>query len=594
MNSTVPYSPTDKVFVLLDALSAPLPARQRGAARTPVEPTPLKARPPVPGVQPNVTEREPAVQLPQDSELRYRALFEAMDEGFCVIEVLFDDTSRPFDYRFVEVNPAFEKHTGLPNAVGRTALELVPGLEPFWIETYGRVASTGTPARFNHHVELLGRWYDVYAFRLGDVPRGRVAVLFNDISERLAAQASREALMARLREQDARKEEFLATLAHELRNPLAPLLSGLRLLDRSRDDAATWDHARAMMERQVDLLVRLINDLLDTARINRGQIVLRRAPVTLSSVVQRAAEVSQPLIDLGGHELVLELPSEPLVLEADEVRLAQVFSNLLSNAAKYSERGGRIVLSMKLTDHGREVQVRVRDQGIGIAPDMVSRVFDLYAQVDASLEKSQGGLGIGLTLARSLVELHGGSVQVRSEGLGCGSEFIVTLPMGATQGHVLPQIAPPAVASPADAAKVTTAVKPHRESTNAATSTTSSRRVLIADDNVDAADSLAALLRIHDHDVRAVYDGRSAIEQLEAYRPDLVLLDLGMPGLDGLDACRSMRALESGQRARIVAVTGWGDEKAQRRCRDAGFDDWMIKPVDDAVLEKMLNGLTAR
>ena len=591
------------------------------------------------GTSSDVTERETTARRLQDSELRYRALFEAMDEGFCVVQILFDAQGAPRDYRFVEVNPAFEIHTGLEGALGRTALELVPELEPFWIETYGRVALTGEPSRFIDHAQALqARWFDVYAFRVGQPGDARVTVLFNDVSERMRVSAEREVLLQRMREQDARKDEFLATLAHELRNPLAPLRSGLRLLDTPRgDNPGAWRNARSMMERQVDLLVRLIDDLLDIARINRGKIVLRRCPVALIDVVHRAAEISHPLIDAGNHALSIDLPREPVMLDADEIRLAQVFSNLLNNAAKYSEPGGRIALAASVVDRGAEagrggrvIEVRVRDEGIGMSPQMVTRVFDLYAQADPSLGKAQGGLGIGLTLARSLVELHGGSLAARSEGLGHGSEFVVTLPLMPALSDESPRLAPAPKASANAVTVAAPQAAPHGASpsggdatralatqpastgaaanvgaaTNASVTkgahvretqpgaagdaSGTARRILIADDNVDAADTLAALLEIHGHEVRTVYDGRSAIDQCEAWRPDVVLLDVGMPGMSGLEACRAMRTHDWGQRAHIVAVTGWGDEQAQRRCRDAGFDDWMIKPVDDAALQHVL------
>lgn len=354
------------------------------------------------------------------SEERYRALFESMDEGFCIIEVLFDEEGQAIDYRFLEANPAFEKHTGLVAVVGKSMRELVPDHDEHWFETYGRIAVSGEPMRFVNQGEALGRWWDVYAFRLGGESSRKVAVLFNDITARKRAELD-------LQEAARRKDEFLATLAHELRNPLAPIRNGLQILRIARDDAEVAEQALAMMERQVGQMVRLIDDLMDLSRVNRGQIELRKSRVELAAVVDQAVEASRPLIEERRHLFSIEIEGSPLVVDADTTRLAQVFSNLLNNAAKYTEPGGQI--RFRVVRRGREAVIAVSDNGMGIPPEMLQAVFEIFTQVDRSLERAQGGLGIGLSLVKKLVEMHGGRVEARSDGLGRGSEFVVALPV---------------------------------------------------------------------------------------------------------------------------------------------------------------------
>src|SRR5262249_54350980 len=321
-----------------------------------------------------------------------------------------------------------------------------------------------------------------------------------------------------IREQDRRKDEFLATLAHELRNPLAPVRNALHLFRTPGVNPTTLDRARDMMERQVLHLVRLVDDLLDVSRVMRGKIELRKELVDLGSAVGRAVETAEPLLTERGHQLSIHLPPGPVYLEADPVRLAQVFANLLTNAAKYTEPGGRIRVAAEVTGRRGEpaphVVVRVCDTGVGIAPDMLPRVFDLFVQVDNAAARSQGGLGIGLTLVKSLVELHGGTVAVQSDGAGTGSEFVVRLP-----------VVPIAGQTPGGDPRRSRPVCP-------------SRRVLVVDDHADAADSLAMLLRMEGHEVRVARNGQAAVREVRADRPEVILLDLGMPGMDGFEVAR--------------------------------------------------------
>ena len=393
-----------------------------------------------------------------------------------------------------------------------------------------------------------------------------------ELGRRAGVALENARLYQELKEADRRKDEFLALLAHELRNPLAPIRSSLHALKLAGMDAAIAGRARDMMERQVGHLVRLVDDLLDVSRIMRGKIELRTEEVELAAVVARAVETARPLVEAARHELKVDLPQEPVRLDADPVRLAQVFGNLLANAAKYTEPGGRILLAAARRDG--DVVVRVRDTGIGIPDDMLTRVFDPFVQTDAARGKSQGGLGLGLALVRSLVELHGGTVLARSEGPGRGSEFVVRLPTTrnaerGTRGGDDSEFRPP---------------RPEFRS---------SKRVLVVDDNRDAADSLAMLLRLKGHEVRVAYEGPAALAAAPEFGPDLVLLDLGMPGMDGYEVARRLRRTPGFERKTIAALTGWGQDADRRRTRETGFDHHLVKPVDPAELSAVIANLPA-
>jgi signal transduction histidine kinase len=365
-----------------------------------------------------------------------------------------------------------------------------------------------------------------------------------------------------LREADRRKDEFLAILAHELRNPLAPLRNATEAIRRVPDDPRVFGWARGIIERQLAQMVRLIDDLLDLSRVSRGRIELKLEEAPLSSVVNGALEICRPLIEQGGHQLALSVPDEPVLLRCDPTRLIQVLCNLLSNAAKYTPRGGRIELMAR---HGAAgVEIAVRDNGIGIPSEMLRKVFDMFTQVERSLERSQGGLGIGLTLVKRLVELHGGSVEARSAGAGRGSEFVIRLPDIAVHGAQ-----PPA---------------PQAELELHATR----QRILIADDNRDAADSLAFMLRVAGHDVRTAYDGQQAVDMAESFRQALALLDIGMPRMNGYDAARALRGKSFGHEMLLIALTGWGQPEDKHKSQLAGFDHHLVKPVDPSTLNRLL------
>ncbi|WP_439621798.1 ATP-binding protein [Gemmata sp.] len=407
------------------------------------------------------------------------------------------------------------------------------------------------------HSPTEQRWFVMRATRFKSPGPVRVVVAHEDVTKRKLAEDA-------LREADRKKDEFLAILAHELRNPLAPLRTGLELVRRGAGQA---ERAWLMMERQVNQLVRLVDDLLDVSRITRGRLELRRGPVDLAAVIEGAVETARPLIDRARHELTVALPDRPVTLDGDAARLSQVFANLLTNAAKYTPPGGRIRVAAARDPGG--VSVTVADTGVGIPPAMLGRVFDMFTQVDRTLEKTTGGLGIGLSLVKGLVEMHGGTVVAQSDGEGTGSTFTVRLP------------ARPPAGDPAPAADGKFAAAP-----------VAARRVLVVDDNVDAAESLAQLLQILGHDARTAHEGEAGVEAAERFRPDLVLLDIGMPRLNGYDAARRIRSRPWGRSVVLVALTGWGQDDDRRRTAEAGFDHHLVKPVDPQVVLALLAGLT--
>jgi PAS domain S-box-containing protein len=754
----------------------------------------------------------PATRPPALDAGQYREIFDALVQGYCIFEMLVDPSGRYFDYRFLEINRTFERQTGLINAVGRTALELVPNLEPHWIETYGRVAETGESIRFVQGSEAMGRCFSVLATRVGAPERRLVALLFSDITEHrqdqderrkaeealrrseqrfrtladaapamlwvtepdgrcsylsrgwyeftgqtegealgtgwleavhpsdrqrareifLGANARHEAfeLEHRLRRHDGvyrwvidagrptlgsdgafagyvgsvidihdrkvteqrldlavtsgevglwycdlpfdrlvwnakvkehfglppdaevtietfyermfvedrektrqaidasiatrtsydtqyrtvgedgrirwiraightsyegdhpvrfdgitvditelmalrdsaeaasrAKDEFLAMLGHELRNPLAPILTALQLLKLRGIEAG--EHERAIIERQVRHLVGLVDDLLDVSRITRGRVELRCDPVELADVVARAVEIASPLLEQQRHELTVEVP-RGLVVSGDSGRLAQVVANLLTNAAKYTDAGG--VVTVRGSGQSGHVELTVSDTGIGIEAAMLPRVFELFAQEHQSLARSQGGLGLGLAIVRSLVELHGGTVSARSGGKGQGAEFSIRLPR--VPASLVPAVADLAIAveSPAEVLSNGT-------------------RVLVVDDNQDAARMLGTMLAAWGYDTHVVYDGPSAVTTALAVRPDIALVDIGLPVMDGYELARRLAGHAELGGMTLVAVTGYGQARDQCASKDAGFAAHLVKPVDLDALRDVLTAL---
>ena len=387
---------------------------------------------------------------------------------------------------------------------------------------------------------------------------------FDILARQVADLIERKQTDLALRESDRRKDEFLATLAHELRNPLAPVTNALELMKSAAGNPELMSQARAIMERQVAQMVRLIDDLLDVSRIVRDKLELKTSEVELAPIIHQAVESVRPLTERAGQALLVAVPDQPIYLEADPARLAQVFGNLLTNASRYTEHGGRVCLSLER--QGDSVMVSVEDTGVGIPSEMLPRVFDLFTQVDRSVEHAGGGLGIGLSLVRRLVEMHGGTVVAHSEGPGKGSEFVVRLPVYPAN-HQSPKPTEPSAVTEDDA---------------------NSYRILIVDDNVDNATTLAKLLGYCGHQTHLAHDGPSALREADQFLPEVILLDIGLPEINGHEVCRRLRKRPWGDRVAIIALTGWGQDEDRRQSKEAGFDDHMVKPADLATLEQMI------
>ena len=409
------------------------------------------------------------------------------------------------------------------------------------------------------HAETGERWIYSKAGLVEHAGHRHIVGICIDVTERRRAEEA-------LKDVNRRKDEFLAMLAHELRNPLAPIRNAAQLLNLHSSGKPEIEWARAVIERQTRHLARLVDGLLDVSRMVSGQITLQKKPTELAEIVSDAVETSRPLIRLRKHHLSVELPETPVWLEADLTRVSQVISNLLNNAAKYTEEGGQIRLDA-VVDNG-SVIIRVRDTGLGIDPQLLPHIFDLFTQAERTPDRSEGGLGIGLTLVKRLVELHGGTVEAISDGPGSGAEFIVRLPaLASTSTQAAGKVpARVPVVAPADARSL---------------------RILIVDDNVDAADSIAMLLNMEGHQTRAVNTARAALLAVPEFKPEVVLLDIGLPEMDGYEVARRLRQ-NGRQRMRLVAVTGYGQPADRRRAHAAGFDEHMVKPVEPTALQDFL------
>jgi signal transduction histidine kinase len=408
--------------------------------------------------------------------------------------------------------------------------------------------------RFHAKVELR---------RLNEALESRVEERTRDLEKANAA----------LKEADRKKDEFLAILAHELRNPLAPIANSLGLLNKSNGDGEIIREARETMERQLLQMTRLVDDLLEVSRISRGKIELRVEEIDLNEVARHAVETAMPMIERNRQSLKVHLPQTPIRLGADFARIAQVIANLLNNASKFTDAGGTIELS--IARDGDCARIRIRDTGIGMTPEALGRIFEMFAQVDSSIERSQGGLGIGLTLAKTLVELHGGSITALSDGPGRGSEFQIRLP-AASAASAVPHPPPPPASDMSTASPTPAAAK---------------RKILIVDDNRDSATTLAMLLKLSGQQVEKAHDGLQALEVAEKFLPDVILLDIGLPKLTGYEVVQRLRKEPWGQTMKVVALTGWGQEEDRQKSREAGFDEHLVKPVQHATLLKLLSEL---
>jgi PAS domain S-box-containing protein len=471
----------------------------------------------------------------------------------------------------VEFNPAAEKMFGWARneAIGKPLVDLIipPSLKEQHCRGMSHYLATGDGPALNKRLELHALRSNGTEFPV-ELAVSRISFpgppmftgYIRDITERKRLEDELRGRAEQLIEADHRKNEFLATLAHELRNPLAPIRNGLQILRLGQRDPQVMEQVREMMDRQLAQMVRLVDDLLDLSRVSRGTIELRKERIELATIVKQAVETSLPVIEQAGHHLTIDVPPSAIYVDADLTRMAQVFSNIFNNAAKYTESGGKIHLKVQRQDG--EAIVSVKDNGLGIPAHMLPNVFDIFTQVDRNLERSQGGLGIGLSIVKRLVEMHGGAVEVKSDGHGLGSEFIVRLPVVLSVAQPPPEEERPAVSG--------------------------RRRVLVVDDNRDAATSLAIMLRLMGNETQTAHDGLEALEVAAAFRPDLILLDIGMPKLNGYDTARQIRQQSWGKHITLVALTGWGQEEDRRKSREAGFDSHMVKPIQIQDLEKLL------
>jgi PAS domain S-box-containing protein len=489
------------------------------------------------------------------------------------------------DLRYLYVSARWVSGFGLGegSVIGQNVDEALPWLPERWKEAQQCALITGAgaadedcAARPDGSLEWL-RW-SVEPWKTSAGAVGGLLLFVEFITENKEAEralrasyehvkAARTELEAARREADAAtrlKSEFLALLGHELRNPLAPILTALELMKIREPGAPSRE--RAVIERQVEHLVCLVDDLLDLSRITRGEIELRKQPVEISDLLSQAVELASPLLERRSHNLNIAVASRGLLVDADDARLVQVFTNLLTNAAKYTEPGGQITVSAG-TENGMVV-VRVRDSGCGIASEMIPHIFDMFVQGERTLDRSRGGLGIGLTIVRNLVEMHGGAVSAESDGPGRGSEFVVELPSVSQQLLDLP--AP-------------------RAFTSTWRSTALGRRVLVVDDNTDAAETLADILREHGHETSIAHDGPTALTKALVFRPDVALLDIGLPVMDGYELARRFREQPELKRVHLLAVTGYGQQEDKERSRAAGFEEHLVKPIDFCKLRELID-----
>lgn len=491
------------------------------------------------------------------SEEKYRTLFSKMDEGFGIVEVILNGEGEPADFRYLETNPVFEQQTGLKDVIGKTIRQMVPNVEALWIEVFARIALTGQAERFADHSPALGRWFDVNAFRIGEPDKRHVAFVFRDITESKLIEQE-------LREADRRKDEFLAMLAHELRNPLAPISAGSELLQLVKLDETRVRQTSEIIGRQVRHMNNLIDDLLDVSRVKRGLVQLDNTALDMRHVIAEAVEQVGPIIQLKRHHLALHLSPEVMMVQGDGKRLVQIVTNILNNAAKYTPEGGDIALKADVQDE--YVLLDVKDSGVGMTPELLSRVFDLFAQAERTPDRSTGGLGLGLALVKSLVELHGGVVKASSAGPGKGSLFTVRLPR---------------LRQPVEHAHTSQSDDTLRASGNPL-------KILVVDDNADAATLLSMLLEASGHQVLVEHGAKRALEQARIERPDACVLDIGLPDMDGNELARNLRALPETARTLLIALTGYGQEEDKKAILAAGFNYHLVKPVDFKTLASIL------
>lgn len=539
----------------------------------------------------DITESKLAEERIREGEGRYRMLFNSIDQGFCLCEVLFDEENNPVDYRFLEVNPAFEKMTGILNveAVGdKTARELVPNLEDKWVEIYGRIALTGEPVRFVDNSDAMnGRWFDVYAFRVGDEPSRKVAIFFNNITASKRAEMEREQILKR--EQAARREaeeanrlkdEFLATVSHELRTPLNSILGWSQMLRSNQFDQAEASRAVDTIYRNAKSQAQLIEDILDVSRIITGKLRLAPKPIAIAPVIESAVEALRPAIEAKHIRLKMMLENDPQKVFADPERLQQVVWNLLSNAIKFTPDGGEVAITLAGSES--EARIIVADTGKGISPEFLPFVFERFRQADGSSTRQHGGLGLGLAIVRHIVELHGGSIEVESLGENKGTTFTVRLPLAES-----------------NAKNVRRSDEENRSPEQTPTESfyaknengkISGLRVLLVDDETDSLELLKLILSQNGAEVKAEPSARDALKVIEGWLPDVIVSDIAMPEEDGYSFIKKLRALppERGGKIPAVALTAYVGVKERTQVLSKGFQMYVPKPIEPTELVEVL------
>jgi PAS domain S-box-containing protein len=517
------------------------------------------------GTTRNVTTRKQAEEEIKQLSERNRNILESITEAFFAVDG---------DWRFTYVNPQAERLLErMPgDLVGKLIWDEFPGLagskfqEAYYQAAYDRTASSVTAFYPDHQ-----RWYEVNSFPATN----GITIYFRNVTERVRVEEA-------LKDSNRRKDEFLATLAHELRNPLAPICSGLEIIRRMGDDQGELERTVDIVQRQTDQLVHLVDDLLDISRISHGKIHLRTERIQLKTAIEIALESSQGLIDEAANELTVTLPAKPIYIDGDLTRVAQIFLNILNNAAKFSEKGGTISLAAER--HGDKAVISIKDSGLGIPPEMLNRIFDMFGQIETPNEEAKGGLGIGLSVVRKLVEMHGGSVEAFSEGQGKGSEFLVTLPLATEQAEAK------ATYSSTEEVVIQSAQLRIPDNPNASTchSQAIGRRILVVDDNDDAAVMLATLLSMEGHSVRIAHDGKAALEVADEFQPEVCLCDIGLPEMNGYEVASRLRSRFPD--SLLISVSGWGREEDRLRSQDAGFAYHLVKPVEFDDLMTLIHG----
>jgi PAS domain S-box-containing protein len=539
------------------------------------------------GVVVDISERKRADGALRESEERYRTLFEAIDNGFCVIEMIYDEANKPIDYLFLEINPAFERQTGLKDAIGKTALELVPQLDDFWFQTYGRVGLTGESIQFENWAEAMGRWFDVNAFRVGGSESRRVAVLFTDITGRKRGEEALRRAHIQSEETNRLKDQFLATLSHELRTPLNAILGWANILRTNELDRETQKKGLETIERNARSQAQLINDLLDVSRILTGKMRLELQPVELAEALENALKNVMPAIEAKEIDLKTDIDHAVGLIAADTDRLGQIFWNLLSNAIKFTPKGGAITVKMMRV--ASQIQVQITDTGQGIEPSFLPYVFERFRQADASSTRTYGGLGIGLALVRHLMEAHGGTVRAESAGEGLGSTFSVVFPIKAMRLTAKDEVD----------AKVETEVMWSDQEANLPS--LENLNILVVDDEKDAREMIQIALQKRGATVSLEESVAGAfsmfVESREKEQPfDILISDVGMPKEDGFSLIRRIRSIEtnSSEALPAIALTAYASPKDRMDALLAGFQVHMSKPVDAAELIATVAGLTGR